>query len=144
MLKRSLRENIKAHAQFFSALLCMCPAIPQCYILSFNLNLAAAEYNTTEYIGDQRIYGLFTDMNHFVFYSFDPVTKRFAFDSQFSLKGGLRGQLMSMIPGERSPYPLVRIIYLHKPQSRGQGIQHPTRWAHSIFESSSCIGGFLG
>jgi hypothetical protein len=144
MLKRSLRENIKAHAQFFSALLCTCPAIPQWYILSLNLNLAAAEYNTTQYIGDQRIHGLFTDMNDFVFYSFDPVTKRFAFDSQFSLKGGLRGQLMSMIPGEKNVCSLVRIIHLHKPQSRGQGIQHPTRRAHSIFESSSCIGGVSG
>jgi hypothetical protein len=103
VLKRSLKEHDQSHAQFFSALLCTSPSTSP-WDHSFILDLAAAECNvTTQHVGSQRVYGLFTDVNDFVFYSFCPMEKRFAFDSQFSLWGTSRERSISMIPGERSP-----------------------------------------
>ena len=61
--------------------------------------LAAAKLNEKADFANLRIYGLLTDHTHFHFYSYDPLTKTFAFDETLVVNITRDVAFTDMIPG---------------------------------------------
>lgn len=60
---------------------------------------AAAERNKSINFGGLCVYGLLTDFDHFIFYSFDPVANRFFFDEHILVSIGRKFAFSDMMDG---------------------------------------------
>ena len=69
------------------------------FLLLVNVHTAAARLNEGVDFGKLRIYGLLTDLIDFHFYSYNPLTNRFAFDETLVVNITRDVSFTDMIPG---------------------------------------------
>jgi hypothetical protein len=98
-LDMCLDDNV---ARLFVQILCACVPLLTFLVLTRKWYRAAAKENRKAYFTNLRIYGFLTDLFDFHFYSYDPLSRKFAFDETLIVNNTTRGLAFTdMIPGMR-------------------------------------------
>ncbi|KZV62114.1 hypothetical protein PENSPDRAFT_758937 [Peniophora sp. CONT] len=84
------------------------------YYAQFFLELlsAAKENSQSKFGPTRRVHGLLTDLSSYYFYSYDPVTRKFAFDCEISVFGGREEKLGRMLLVTNKIFAIVLSGYM--------------------------------